>query len=506
MPSLSPIAPTANGYVYGKVKPSLAVTGFVVSFGLSCLALLYIAYRLSEISQRHSTLTFSGLVVAGLVGAIVVALIRYIRRLSPESQRQASLAIAMNVVAGVLMVASGEGALRILHEISMRQPTWGITFPMVRNWNQVSAAFLGAIDSDSFEHTYHEYDPTLGWTVGKSRRSKDGLYASSKEGLRSQLGGEQLLQSPAVSVTGLSPKPTTIALAGDSFTFGVGVAFQESWGYLLGVQMGPDFNVLNYGVAAYSVNQSRLRYQQDVRQIHPHIVILSVISHDFLRDTFVYNFLAFPDTVTYPYARPRPILRNGELGVLNIPLITPKIIFATSEVQQLPHLTHDPNWNWMEWERSPWQLLQRSFLFRHLTSSLSGLSISQQQAFHQEAQELGVAVLKSFVAGVRADGAIPVLVYFPDMWEMDATLRPPPTNHVGLAPKILQAAGLRYIDTTPCINPVPPSSRYLPHNSGHFTVESNAAIAGCLPDLIRRQLADEDRTATSQARELRIPH
>jgi hypothetical protein len=146
------------------------------------------------------------------------------------------------------------------------------------------------------------------------------------------------------------------------------------------------------------------------------------------------------------------------------------------------------NYNWLEWERSPWRVLQHSFLFRLLTSWPSGPSLGRQEAFDVEARNLGQQVLNTFIESVRRDGAMPIVVYFPDRFELDSTANSQ-AHHVMLAPKIFRDAGLDYIDTTACINDVPPNRRFSP--TGHYTVESNLAISKCLPEMILSKIAWE---------------
>ena len=68
---------------------------------------------------------------------------------------------------------------------------------------------------------------------------------------------------------------TRIALVGDSFTFGEDVTYEETWGYFLEKELGSQFQVLNFGVAGYGVDQSFLRYEKDVRKWKPKIVIFA---------------------------------------------------------------------------------------------------------------------------------------------------------------------------------------------------------------------------------------
>lgn len=483
----------------------LLVAGLLLIFDISSLLFVLLIYRISNVEGLSPFLqSFPGFMcvfVALLMAATSLGLVRHLRGLTTKLRRQASLTIAMNVVAMGLLVVGGEGTLRLLHEISMRQPTWHMNFPMMRNWEGTSAQFRSAIHESNPIRPYHEYDPVIGWVIGKNRRSSDGLYSSSSDGLRSLQPGARLLtwsRSDPVALLAHA-KPYRVALVGDSFTFGYEVAYEESWAHLINSELGNDFHVLNFGVIGYSVNQARLKYERDVKPTHPDIVVLSVISHNFLRDMFIYNFMFAPDFLTLPYARPRPILGDGRLTILNSPLPSPKEIFNTPDVHKLPYLAYDMNYNWLEWERSPWYLLQHSFLFRLLTSWDSGPSLARQETFDVEVSNLGQQVLKAFIESVRRDGAMPIVVYFPDRFELDSTT--PPPHHMMLAPKILLAAGVDYIDATACIKAVPPDRRF---RVTHYSVESNAALSKCLPEMILRKFADE-RFANSKLSTINRP-
>jgi hypothetical protein len=59
-------------------------------------------------------------------------------------------------------------------------------------------------------------------------------------------------------------------------------------------QLGPQVQVLHFGVDGYGVDQAYLRYQRDVRPWHPDLVILGFINHDLHRSLAVYSFVSFP--------------------------------------------------------------------------------------------------------------------------------------------------------------------------------------------------------------------
>ena len=84
--------------------------------------------------------------------------------------------------------------------------------------------------------------------------------------------------------------PCRVALIGDSFTFGEGVRFEDTWGSVLGEALGTHCQVLNFGVPGYGIDQIYLRYMKDVRPWHPTIVIASFIEDDLWRTMSVYAF------------------------------------------------------------------------------------------------------------------------------------------------------------------------------------------------------------------------
>lgn len=471
---------------------NICLSGLLTLTELSSLVTLLTIYRFSPIEGLAPFLYSAG-GVAFIIAALTMltggfVLVWYFHRLSASFRRQAILTITMHALMVALMILSGEGTLRLLHAISMRTGVEKVNFPTLRKWEDTAARFLSAVHESSTALPYHEYDPTLGWVIGHNRSSRDGLYFSSDEGLRSPHLGARMLTWSLKDPVGLRahPKPYRVALIGDSFTFGYEVKFEETWGHLIGREMGTDFHFVNFGVIGYGVNQVRMKYERDVRLTRPDVVIFSVISHDLLRDIFIYNFMFAPDFLPLPYARPRPILRDGRLTILNNPTPSPMEIFNTADVHKLPYLANDSNYNWIEWERSPWRLLQRSLLFRTLTSLPTGPPAARQDKFFAELKALEPYVLMSFVEAVRHDGALPILIYFPDEYELNMSTAPYRTLP---APTILRKTGLDYVDASACLTPLPSDRRFAAE--GHYSPEANRALAKCLPGLILKKVHGE---------------
>lgn len=94
-------------------------------------------------------------------------LLRYLRSLPVPSKRRASLTLSLNVVTVIMTVIAGEASLRALHELGMRIPRLHLDFPMLRSWERTSGEFLAVLNGPT--PPYHDFDPELGWTIGKNR-------------------------------------------------------------------------------------------------------------------------------------------------------------------------------------------------------------------------------------------------------------------------------------------------------------------------------------------------
>jgi hypothetical protein len=186
----------------------------------------------------------------------------------------------MNLVTVFLILITGEIAMRIVTRSSPEGETLGSTVLRPKNWETFALHNRKLLERGAGDLSYLVYDNLMGWTVGPNRRSANGLYFSSAEGIRAPHVG--------VSFAKLT-KETRIALVGDSYTFGEEVRYEDTFGYLLEKALGPEFQVLNFGVVGYGVDQAYLRYEKDIRQWKPKVVIFNFIAADLDRSLTVYT-------------------------------------------------------------------------------------------------------------------------------------------------------------------------------------------------------------------------
>lgn len=107
------------------------------------------------------------------------------------------------------------------------------------------------------------FDKNLGWNL-KEGKFNNGKITILKEGIRSN--GKE----PS------NKKGKTILVVGDSFTYGEGVADDETWPAQLQEISG--LNVINGGVFGYGIDQSYIRMKQLSDEYNPDIIIFSFIS------------------------------------------------------------------------------------------------------------------------------------------------------------------------------------------------------------------------------------
>ena len=299
------------------------------------------------------------------LAASVIIVRRY--RARAGAPRRFGLTIALNLVPVLLLLAIGEATVRLMSQPTPRGLVFAKTVLLPHSWRDVAARNEAVLARLRAEGSHLAPDGLLGWVLGPDRRSADGLYMSSVEGIRSARKGD---------AAATRPSRQRVALVGDSFTFGLDVSYEDSWGGRLERSLGPDVQVLNFGVEAYGVDQAYLRYLRDVRPWRPQVVILGLIDHDLLRSMAVYFFLSFPGW-DYPFAKPRFAAERGDLRLLNAPLPSPEAIAVTPSIRELPFVEYDPGYRAEEWI---WRPLDHSYLHRFAVSKYRDLVVASRPA------------------------------------------------------------------------------------------------------------------------------
>ena len=448
------------------VAPDVPLLASLYIIEGSALLLLVLA------GQRGGRLVTALSVLAGLalLGAAAVIVQRYRTRAGGDCQRVA-FTMVLNLVSILLILATAELTLRLLARPTPRGPVVMNTPLLPWRWSDIVTHNQAILARAARDGSYLVADENLGWVIGPNRRSADGLYFSSAEGLRSPSSGMALRERAA---------SRRIALVGDSFTFGLEVSYADSWGHRLERALGPDVQVLNFGVDGYGVDQAYLRYARDVRPWRPDVVILGVINHDLFRSLAVYSFVSFPGW-PFPFAKPRFVTDLDRLALLNVPLPSPESIVAARSIRELPFIEYDPGYRAEDWE---WHTLDSSYLYRLIVSRARAWTGPDPRRSDTRVLELNRAILRAFAREAAAAGARPLLVYFPS--DRDFRRRAEDAGWHSLAQTTLRGSGLPYTDVTPCLAKQNPARLFGP---GHYSPLGNAAVADCLLPVVQELLA-----------------
>ncbi len=308
--------------------------------------------------------------VAALVAlaTCLVALVAAVRHVPAPRVRRLAVPVVVNLCSVALVFAVAEATVRVLATPDIQGPVVAGTVAAAvsldrgrRAWSSRSRASgrrpvlpgsrrRSRLD-DWTESTECRLQPRGRRDVSGERglpparpasADDDGaIYQSSAEGLRSPRAGLSFAALPA---------RRRIAVVGDSFTFGLEVRYEDTWPHQLERALGPEFQVLNFGVDGYGVDQAYLRYRRDGLAWRPEIVILGVIDDDFRRTMCVYAFLCFPG-FGMPFTKPRFVVSGQGLAPLNLPLPAPEAAFAAPAVDALPFVDFDGSFDPVEWRR-----------------------------------------------------------------------------------------------------------------------------------------------------------
>jgi hypothetical protein len=374
-----------------------------------------------------------------------------------------ALGLTTNLLTGLVAFLLMETMIRVAATTTSKgivvgsvvlQPTWPELTAQSRE------VLAGVAPWGTWDASYFVYDPELGWTVGPNRRSPDGLYFSSVEGIRS--GGPNIRMADQTY-------RFRVALIGDSNAFSFEVPFDQSWGYHLQRLLGDDVQVLNFGVDGYGIDQMYLRYQRDVRSWKPRVVLVGFIESDLSRTMAVYPFVSF----RWPgyLVKPRFTIEKGELKLLNVPLPAPDEILGASRIQQLPFVDYDPGYGTAAWD---WRFDHGPLILRFLTSAFPRWR--DPRVSNEATVALNSRLLIQIVKSVEQSGAIPFVVFMGE-------------SRSALVQETLSRARVSSLEVSECLTGVPADRRRVP-SGHHYTGLANEAIARCTASAVELVLSN----------------
>ncbi|MBX3333519.1 MAG: hypothetical protein KF876_05305 [Nitrospira sp.] len=441
---------------------------FEASFTVIAIALLMKGRRPFQVFlTTRPGLAFLWAVVAFLVGGTLI-IIQY-RANSRSPSRHFRLVVAMNLLTVMLVVITGELALRAGVRSKFGFEFVGTTMLKPKSWETIRRHLRQVVNRSEGDHAFHTYDELLGWRLGPNRNSADSKYWASTEGLRAPHEGISFRKSV---------QQTDIALVGDSFTFGYEVTYEETYGYYLEQMLGSQFRILNFGVSGYGIDQAFLRYERDVRPWKPKIVVFGFISNDAERTMWVYPFASGIGWWDYPFSKPRLILYGEERVNLNVPTLSPEAILSRKSISELPGIEYQRGYSPNDWQE---RFYHYSYLIRLLESYSSPPSPVSPEVSRETLLSINASILKTFLRSAEKEQSVPLVIFFPSDHELEK-----PKTTLPLGKQVLEKAGIEYIDPTSCLLEVPPADRFMPQH--HYTPQGNAAIAKCLLPAVHQAL------------------
>jgi hypothetical protein len=206
---------------------------------------------------------------------------------------------------------------------------------------------------------------------------------------------------------------------GNSFVRGAEVSPAESWLSQLESRF-PALEVLNYGVAAFGTDQSLLQYRSEGRARHGRIVLIGLAPDNLRRAVNVYRrFLSDGP----PLTKPRFVFNaDGRLDLRPNPL---RGLDDIRELAEAPQVVREFG-RWDQWYdrmmfENPlhdWSATIRLFtaFAGRIRRAVSPDRLERHGVANQvsTAYQLEHAIIREFMAEVRRDGGIPVIVILPD--------------------------------------------------------------------------------------------
>jgi len=260
---------------------------------------------------------------------------------------------------------------------------------------------------------------------------------------------------------------------------------RDAWSELA-EQMFPALEILNYGVGGYGVDQAYLKYLAEGTALSPHSVAIGFHPNDLGRLVNVYRrFLSIRE---FPLVKPRYVLgSNGELALLPTPIRRlsdyRKYLRRPEQIVELRE-----NDEWYEsaiYENPMYDLSATDRLVTHLWIRLKRRYFDPNRLFRggafnerSTAFKIQIALFEKFGAAVRARGAVPLIVIFPDRDALVARARGRPADYTPLLSQ-LQARALPYVDLADAFLlsgvPFDVPSWFMP--GGHYSPTGNRLVA-----------------------------
>ncbi len=186
-----------------------------------------------------------------------------------------------SLVIGVALVEGVIRYVRVFDPFLPRPRTYVGEFE-----NRESRTFVSDIHTGWRMHSENEFT----WSISGERDS----YKSNEQGFRSGWNFEQPINRKI------------IALIGDSFAWGTGVGYEETFGELVATTLGDNFAVYNLAQPGFGLDQMWMSLRHQALRLEPALVIVAFIDNDLDRCFYAHRSAE-------GFNKPTFVVENGEL-------------------------------------------------------------------------------------------------------------------------------------------------------------------------------------------------
>lgn len=331
--------------------------------------------------------------------------------------------------------------------------------------------------------TMQGHHPILGWAPKPNTVLKDRTINS--QGIRSAHDYSHDVDSQRVRVSAF----------GDSFTFGSDVDDQSTWEYQLEAQ-DARFEVLNFGVGAYGLDQAYLRYVQDGVHFKPDIVAIGFMSENIYRNLNVFRPFYSSMYQTSIYTKPRFSVENGTLSLVKNPLTTMDDYrrFVTNDEAVLREIGNKDYFYQAGYLAGPMDRLPSVRLVKIAMRSVKEklnpvVTWEGSYAVSSEAFILTTKLLGEFHCAILQHESLPIIIVYPDLGDF-ARYHSQKTRRYEPLLEHLRRQGFRYLDALDAFvahDPHVPVDRLTVGQWGHYSQYGNEIVAKYL----QRYLSDQ---------------
>jgi len=351
--------------------------------------------------------------------------------------------------------------------------------------------------------TLLNHHPILGWAPKPNTHSKDVRINS--QGIRSEHDYARDVEARRARVTAF----------GDSFTFGSELDGQATWEQQL-EDKDARFEVLNFGVGAYGLDQAYLRYLLDGVLFNSDIVVIGFMSENIYRNLNVFRPFYSSMYRANIYTKPRFLIENGNLSLFKNPLTTVEDYrrFLTNSEGMLREIGSRDYFYHMGYLAGPMDRLPSVRLLKIATRSAKErlnpvVTREGSYAVSSEGFLLASALFEEFYCAALQHESLPVILIFPDLGDF-VRQRSRLTRRYKPLLESFERKGFRYLDTLDAFvahDPQLPLDRLTVDRWGHYSHLGNELVAKHLQRYLTDQgLVNRDviKTLARAAREKQI--